>query len=529
MPADPPDAPTVVNNETDGSNHILMQWEPPRYDGGLPITGYRLLWCRVLDDTDDDKCRISESNSPANPPGYSTISLSASARSYTHSVNPGYNYYYLLRASNGGNRWSEWDEYDIFYGRTYAGVPAAPRLTAQAVDSAQIKLTWTKPNDYGSPISNYWLYVYNGEERLYDFNSVVLDVVTVPGDKTEWTIGELRPGMTRYFRVRALNDNGEGKYSALRQATTPSTASSQGSGGERDGDDSAGASGSSQPTPEPESTPTPVSGTGGQRGAPGSSQPTPEPTPTATPEPTATATPEPTPTATPEPTATATPEPTATATPEPTATATPEPTPTPTPEPTPTAAATPEPTPEPTPTATPEAGSESGASGDSDESGGESGADDSEPNPCTLSLPDDTLPVTIEGAWLADCVYPYELDDVIVGDRYYRYVEFETLTGDSWVAGLESSEDTVLVLFEWDATSESWAFVEMNDDIQPGNTDSRIEWASVAGQSYLLDVTTYEAATLGDFTLTLNAAAGSAQNSLLQPNTSGTVPVGRRK
>ena len=97
---------------------------------------------------------------------------------------------------------------------------------------------------------------------------------------------------------------------------------------------------------------------------------------------------------------------------------------------------------------------------------------------------------------MTECVYPYELDDVRDGDRYYRYVEFETLSGDPWTATLESSEDTVLVLFEWDTASESWTLVEMNDDIQQDNTNSRIEWTSVAGQSYLLDVTTYEATTL---------------------------------
>ena len=69
----------------------------------------------------------------------------------------------------------------------------------------------------------------------------------------------------------------------------------------------------------------------------------------------------------------------------------------------------------------------------------------------------------------------------------------------------------------------------MNDDIQRDNTDSRMEWTSVAGQSYLLDVTTYKAATLGNFTLTLSGAEGSTQNSLIQPNTQSTAPAERRK
>ena len=223
VPADPPGAPRYASVEADGSNHIVLAWDPPYNDGGTPITGYRVLWCRALEGADDNPCEEAapenQSNPLANPPGYSVISLGASARSYTHSVSPGYYYHYLLRATNGGNRWSEWEQYDIFYARTYAGVPAAPGLTARAVDANQIKLTWTRPNVYGSELNSYWLYVYEYGDKLYDWNNI-LDIVTVHGDETEWTIG-VNPETTRYFRIRAVSENGEGKYSALRQATTP--------------------------------------------------------------------------------------------------------------------------------------------------------------------------------------------------------------------------------------------------------------------------------------------------------------------
>ncbi len=219
-PPNPPGEPRINWMESDGSNHIVIEWEPPYDDGGADITGYRLLWCRALDGADDNPCLLGESNSPADPPRYSAISLGASARTYTHSVSPGYFYYYLLRATNGGNRWSEWQEPDIQYARTYAGVPSAPGLTARAVDSSQIKLTWTRPNSYGSEINSYWLYVYYEGDKLYDWDNI-LDVLTIQGSEAEYTIEGLAPETTRYFRIRALNDNGEGKYSVLRQATTP--------------------------------------------------------------------------------------------------------------------------------------------------------------------------------------------------------------------------------------------------------------------------------------------------------------------
>ncbi len=224
VPADPPDEPRLMSVEADGSNHIRIYWEPPYYDRGADITGYRLLWCRVPERAQEDPCDVApedQSDPLADPPGYRAISLGASARSYTHSVSPGYYYYYLLRATNGGNRWSEWDDHHINYARTYAGAPSAPGLTARAVDSSRIKLTWSKPNAYGAEINYYVLYVYRDGEKLYDFDNV-LDAVSVPGDQTEYTVEDLSPGTPLYFRIRAVSDNGEGKFSALRQATTPS-------------------------------------------------------------------------------------------------------------------------------------------------------------------------------------------------------------------------------------------------------------------------------------------------------------------
>ena len=227
VPPDPPDEPHIMWAEANGSDQIYYEWEPPYYDGGAPVTGYRLLWCRVLDGADDNPCDVTpdEDNPLADPPGYSRTALGASVRSYTQSVSPGYVYYYLLRATNGGNRWSEWGY--VYSVTVYPGLPAAPGLTARAVDANQIKVTWTRPSSPGSEIGEYWLYIYRYGEDLYDFSDNIIDILRIPGDQTEYTLGGLDPETTRYFRVRALNDNGEGKYSVLRQATTPASTQSQ--------------------------------------------------------------------------------------------------------------------------------------------------------------------------------------------------------------------------------------------------------------------------------------------------------------
>ena len=124
-------------------------------------------------------------------------------------------------------------------------------------------------------------------------------------------------------------------------------------------------------------------------------------------------------------------------------------------------------------------------------------------DPCEIVFPANAvLPITLTGSWVEDeeCVYPVELEDVADGDRYFRWVGFvATVAHSPWTATLESTEDTYMLLYEWDDDDEIWNLLEKNDDIVSGNTNSRISWTPTEGQSYLLDLTTYNADTLGDF------------------------------
>ncbi|MCY3638898.1 MAG: hypothetical protein OXG80_07350, partial [Chloroflexi bacterium] len=129
-------------------------------------------------------------------------------------------------------------------------------------------------------------------------------------------------------------------------------------------------------------------------------------------------------------------------------------------------------------------------------------------------LPTGTLPLTVTGSWIddAECVYPVELPNAASGDRYYRWVGFKaTSASGDWTATLTSNEDTYMLLWEYDDDSAELTFVDENDDIVRGNTNSGITWTPTLGKSYLLDLTTYDANTLGDFTLTIEAASSGTQ------------------
>jgi len=189
-----------------------------------------------------------------------------------------------------------------------------------------------------------------------------------------------------------------------------------------------------------------------------------------------------------------TPTPEVTATPETTATAIPP-------------GVTPEPTATTEPTATPE------------------------PDPCFLDYAQETfsLPLTLTGSWIEECVYSLELANVADGDRYFRYIGFGVSSAPRpWTATLTSDEDTYMLLWEVNDGDGPWTRLDENDDISRDNKNSRITWTPTEGKKYILDLTTYTAETLGDFTLTIsddtNTQNSAGQQSTGHSNAPSTAP-----
>ena len=192
----PPAAPGAprLRATANGENAIDLTWDPPTDDGGADITGYEL---HVSTDGGTNYSRLT--------------SPSGTSRSYTHGgLKPGDGRHYQIRARN---RAGLGDFSSAVSASTLTGVPTAPSLTARANGATEIKLSWTKPDDKGSNIQRYEL------EESDDGN----DWGTLAGivaSNSEYVHTGLSGGTTRYYRIRAVNGNGNGQWSTTRSART---------------------------------------------------------------------------------------------------------------------------------------------------------------------------------------------------------------------------------------------------------------------------------------------------------------------
>ena len=196
----PPGMPTLFRAEPNGPNAILITWAPPDdATDGSTVTSYE------LEVSTDGGANYSRLSSPGR-----------TSRSYNHTgLRPNDSRHYQMRACNGAGcgEWSFPDSATVV-----PGVPYAPGLTARANSASEIKLSWTKPNDGGSAITGYDLehYTDGGDWSHLDSN--------ISPDVREYVHqdanGDLFGGGTTHrYRVRAVNEMGEGAWSAERSVT----------------------------------------------------------------------------------------------------------------------------------------------------------------------------------------------------------------------------------------------------------------------------------------------------------------------
>ena len=108
---------------------------------------------------------------------------------------------------------------------------------------------------------------------------------------------------------------------------------------------------------------------------------------------------------------------------------------------------------------------------------------------------------TTSGQWAAGC------ESQVSGRGYARYYGITLEQETEVTIDLESSVDTYLYLRSGDARSGT--ALHYNDDVESGNTDSRISETLGAG-SYTIEATTYDPAEAGTFTLTIAGLGGES-------------------
>ena len=198
VPAPPVDLTATAN----GTSRIDLAWEAPAYDGGAPITGYRV--------------EVSENS------GASWSVLVADTRSTTsvfphESLSPASTRHYRVSATNRAGTGAP---SATAFATTDATVPDPPtRLDASARDHSQIDLSWQTPAfDGGSRITGHRIEV--SENAGLDWRDLVANTGST---NTTYEHAGLPPATTRHYRVSAINQLGTGSPSNVVSATTDAT------------------------------------------------------------------------------------------------------------------------------------------------------------------------------------------------------------------------------------------------------------------------------------------------------------------
>ena len=195
-----PQPPTGLTATVASSSEIDLSWTAPSDNGGAAITGYMIE-------------RSQDSGST-----WSTLSSNTGSASTTYSdtgLTPSTSYAYRVSAINSAGTSSPSDVASATTGVSLSAPQPPTGLTASAVSSSKINLSWTAPgNDGGSAIIGYKI------ERSIMGGSWSVIVSNTGSTSTTYSNTGLLPLLTYNYRVSAINSVGTSLPSNTASATT---------------------------------------------------------------------------------------------------------------------------------------------------------------------------------------------------------------------------------------------------------------------------------------------------------------------
>lgn len=194
-PMSVPSAPRDLRAEAEDLG-ITLTWRAPRDNGGLPLLGYNLY----------------RGTSSGAEDFYIAVVLITTFIDLL--VDDGVTYYYQVTAFNLDGEGARSNEASATAGGDAPPPPekpGAPTGLVAAGRDGRIDLTWSPPDNGGSPITNYHVHRGTAPDGESRYRTV--------GDVQAYADSDVTNGLTYYYKVSAENDVGEGSPSNEASAT----------------------------------------------------------------------------------------------------------------------------------------------------------------------------------------------------------------------------------------------------------------------------------------------------------------------
>ncbi len=182
----------------------MLDWNAPADDGGSPITDYEY---RYKESTQSNwNGWTSAGNADEEYPEFTVTGLTN-----------GTSYDFQVRARNAVGPGAHTE---TLTETPTAQTPETPTGVSASAGTAAgtINLTWTAPDDGGSPITNYKVRKGIFQNNRWTWTTTAISIGSA---NTSYTVTGLQSGGLYRFRVRAVNSVGESSYSRVAQSRAP--------------------------------------------------------------------------------------------------------------------------------------------------------------------------------------------------------------------------------------------------------------------------------------------------------------------